>query len=351
MSLTLGELAVRFGCELRGDPLLQVTRVATLATAEAGALTFLANPQYRYQLADTRATVVVLDTQSAAGCPVAALIHANPYAIYARMAALLYPTPLSVPGISPGASIAPGAIVHPSAQVGPAAIIAEGARIGERSIVGPGCYIGKNASLGADCCLRAHVTLEHGVQLGDRVLIHAGAVIGADGFGFAREGAGWTKVPQVGSVRIGSDVEIGANTTIDRGAIDDTVIGDGVKIDNLVQIAHNCVIGNHTAIAAFVGISGSTHLGQRCMIGGAVGFAGHLEICDDVAVTGKSFVARSIKKPGVYSSGVPVQPAPVWRRLVARLRRLDAMAVRLSALERNSGMAGSADSHEDDNDD
>jgi UDP-3-O-[3-hydroxymyristoyl] glucosamine N-acyltransferase len=351
MSLTLGELAVRFGCELRGDPQLQVTRVATLATAEAGALAFLANPQYRDQLASTRATVVVLDPQSAAGCPVAALVHANPYATYARVAALLYPMPAVAAGIAPGASVAPGAMVHPSAQVGAAAVIADGARVGERSVVGPGCVIAQGAALGADCCLRSRVTLEYGVQLGDRVLVHAGAVIGADGFGFARDGKAWTKVPQLGSVRIGNDVEIGANTTIDRGAIDDTVIGDGVKIDNLVQVGHNCVIGNHTVIAAFVGISGSTRLGQRCMIGGAVGFAGHLDICDDVAVTGKSFVARSIDKPGIYSSGIPAEPAPRWRRLVARIRRLDTMAIRLTRLERHSGIAVSADSEEEKNDD
>jgi UDP-3-O-[3-hydroxymyristoyl] glucosamine N-acyltransferase len=184
------------------------------------------------------------------------------------------------------------------------------------------------------------------VTIGARALVYAGTVIGADGFGFARDGQGWTKVPQVGGVRIGDDVEIGANTTIDRGAIDDTVIGDGVKIDNQVQIAHNCVVGSHTVIAAFVGISGSTRIGKRCMIGGSTVFVGHLDICDDVAFTGNSMITRSISTPGVYSGGIPAEPARVWRRVVARFKRIDALAERVNRLERGSG-ARTTESAED----
>ncbi len=323
MGLTLGELAVQFGCELHGDPQLRVTRVATLAAADEGALSFLANPQYRRQLSGTRATAVVLDAASAADCPVAALVSANPYATYARMAAALHPASPLRPGVHAGASVDPAARIDPTAQVDAMAVIGAGARIGARCHIGAGSVIGAGAQLGADCLLYPRVVLADGVRLGERVIVHAGAVIGADGFGFAREGAEWIKVPQLGAVVVGSDVEVGANTTIDRGAIDDTVIEDGVKIDNQVQVAHNVRIGAHTVIAACVGISGSTRIGRRCMIGGKVGIAGHLDICDDVSFTGMTLVSHSIREPGVYSGAIPAEPARRWRRLVARFKRLD----------------------------
>lgn len=335
MSLTLGELAVRFGCDLRGDPQQRVTHVATLAAAGSGALAFLANPQYRGQLQSTRATAVVLDAATAQYCPTAALISTNPHATYARIAALLHPPSPPVPGAHPRSVIEATAVVDSSAQIDALAVIGAGARIGPRCRVGAGCVIGAGAQLGADCRLYPQVCLADGVRLGDRVIVHAGAVIGADGFGFAREGAAWTKVPQLGSVSIGSDVEVGANSTIDRGAIDDTVIEDGVKIDNQVQIAHNVRIGEHTVIAACVGIAGSTRIGRRCMIGGAAGIVGHLDICDDVAVTGMSMVARSIAEPGMYSGGIPAEPARLWRRLVARLKRLDHHAARAGKAEKD----------------
>ncbi len=336
MGLTLGELAVRFGCELRGDPAAVVARVATLGGAGPGDLGFLANPHYRAQLAATRATAVVLDAEAAPQCPVATLVHSNPYAAYARIAALLHPDPPATPGAHPGAHVDPGAQIAPSASIGAGAVIGPRCMVGERSRIGAGCVLVADVQVGADCRLHPRVTLEPGTQLGARVSVQSGAVIGSDGFGFARDGAGWTKVPQLGRVRIGDDVEIGANTTIDRGAIDDTVIAAGVKLDNQIQVAHNVQIGEHTVIAACVGISGSTRIGARCMIAGAVGIVGHLDICDDVVVTGLSMVSHSISTPGVYSGGIPAEPAAVWRRLVGRFKRLDALAGRVTQLERGT---------------
>ena len=323
MRLALGELAVRFGCELHGDPDIEVDGVAPLNAARPGALSFLANPRLRGELAATRASAVVLAPASAEFCPSAALIAANPHAIFARMAALLYPIAAPVPGVHASAVIGADARIDASAQIGALSLIGAGARIGPRCLIGPGCLIGAGVELGADCRLVARVTLEAGVSVGARALLHPGAVVGADGFGLARADDGsWVKVPQIGGVRIGDDVEIGANTTIDRGAIEDTVIEDGVKLDNQIQVGHNVRIGAHSAIAGCTGISGSTHIGRRCMIGGAVAFAGHLQICDDVVITGMAMVTHSIREPGVYSSGMPIEPARRWKRIVARMKLL-----------------------------
>jgi UDP-3-O-[3-hydroxymyristoyl] glucosamine N-acyltransferase len=323
LDFSLGELAVRFGLTLRGEPSQRVSCVATLSRAGAGSLSFLANSHYRRQLETTRATAVLLNADEAQRCPVAALIDPNPYLAYARIAALMYPETRPTPGIHPSAVVASDAWIAPSASIGPLAVIEPDAQIGERVSIGPGCIVQKGASVGADSTLLSRVNLYPGVSLGKRCILHAGAVVGADGFGFAPNGGSWVKVPQVGSVRIGDDVEIGANTTIDRGAIDDTVVEHGVKLDNQIQVAHNVIIGAHTAIAACTGISGSTVIGQRCMIGGMVGFAGHLHIADDVVVTGCSLVSASIKKAGSYSSGMPTVETKLWRRMVAHLRRLD----------------------------
>jgi UDP-3-O-[3-hydroxymyristoyl] glucosamine N-acyltransferase len=313
---------VRSGCELRGDPSVLIETVAPLASAGAGSLSFLANPKLAAQLQHTGASAVVLDRRSAAACPTAALISPNPHAAFARIAGWLYPTPPARPGIHPSALIDEQAQVEASAEIGPYCVVGAGARIGARCRIGPACLIGAQASVGPDSTLVARVTLAERVQLGARALIHPGAVIGADGFGYAREGAAWVKVPQLGAVLIGDDVEIGANTTIDRGAIDDTVIAAGVKLDNQIQIGHNVQIGAHTAIAACTGISGSTRIGARCMIGGGCGFAGHITIGDDIVITGMAMVSRSLNEPGVYSSGIPLEPARRWRRVVAQLKRL-----------------------------
>lgn len=339
MSVSIGELAVRFGCELAGDPGVTVERVATLADADGHSVAFVANPRYRAQLAGTRAAVVVLDEASAAACPVAALVCANPHATFARIATLLHPAPAGTPGVHPSAVVAPDAVIDPSAHVGALSVIATGVTVGARAYIGPQCLLEDGVAVGADVRLVGRVTLCRRVVVGERSIVQPGAVIGGDGFGFAQEGERWLKVPQIGSVRIGADVEIGANTTVDRGAIEDTVIEDGVKLDNLIQIAHNVRIGAHTALAALVGVSGSTSIGRRCMIGGQVGIGGHLSICDDVVITGCTMVSHSITRPGVYSGGIPLEEAHAWRRLVGRFKRLESLATRLKRLERRFGPA------------
>ncbi len=318
---SLGELAVRFGLELRGDPAVRVSHVATLAQATEGSLSFLANSRYRKHLSNTRASAVVVSPDDADACPVAALVDTNPYLAYSRIATLMYPTSPAPAGIHPSAVVATGARIAPSAVVGPFCVVEAGAVLGERVQIGAGCSILADVQIGDDTQLMPRVTLYAAVSIGARCLLHSGVVIGADGFGFAADAGTWAKVPQVGSVRIGDDVEIGANTTVDRGAIGDTIIENGVKLDNQIQVGHNVVIGAHTAIAACTGISGSTILGQRCMIGGMVGFAGHLNIADDVTVTGCSLVSASIRNPGSYSSGMPTVETRAWRRMVAHLRR------------------------------
>jgi UDP-3-O-[3-hydroxymyristoyl] glucosamine N-acyltransferase len=337
---SLGELAVRFGCTLKGDPDLRVAHVATLERADPQSLSFLANPKYRRYLSQTKAGAVVLDAKSAADCPVAALIAKNPYAVYARIASQLHPAPPVIPGRHPSAVVDPSAVIDPSASIGPCAVIGARTRLGARCSIGPGCVLLEDVTVGADTRLVANVTLCSSVVLGERCLAHPGVVIGADGFGLAPSDGEWLKVPQVGGVRIGNDVEIGASTTIDRGAIEDTVIEDGVKLDNQIQIGHNVRIGAHTAIAGCSGVSGSTTIGSRCMLGGMVGVAGHLTICDDVVVTGKSFVSSHIRKPGYYSSGIPVDETPRFRKNAARFHRLDELARQVRRL---SGEAAESD--------
>ena len=348
MAVSLGELAVRYGCELRGDPDLRVAGVGRL-DAEGPVLGFVASTAYRQALRQTRIAAVILDARLADDAPVPALVCANPHATYARIASQLHPLPAITPGIHPSALVHASAQVHPTAQVDAFAIIEADAIIGPRCYVGPYCQIGQQASLGTDVRLVARVSLCAEVTLGDRCMVHPGAVLGSDGFGYAREGAAWVKVPQLGTVRVGSDVEIGANTTIDRGALGDTLIGDGVKLDNQIQIAHNVVIGAHTAVAACVGIAGSTRIGERCMIGGGTGITGHISIGDDIIITGFGMVTRSLDKPGMYSSVIPVEEVRQWRRIVGRLKRIDSMAARLVALEAAAGIAAEPQ-QEDSND-
>jgi len=338
MAVALGELAVRFGCELRGDPQVQLERVATLAGAGPGELAFLANPRYRTQLAATRASAVVLDAAAAADCPTAMLVSSNPYATYARIAALLHPPAPLAAGVHPSAQVAAGAQIDPSAEVGPLTVIGPGVSIAARCYVGPHSLIEAGVVLAEDVRLVARVTLGARVRIGARTVMQPGVVIGGDGFGFAPERGTWLKVPQLGSVQVGADVEVGANTTIDRGAIEDTVIEDGVKLDNLIMIAHNVRIGAHTVIAGCVGVAGSTSIGRRCMIGGGAGFAGHIVVADDVVVTGYAMITHSIERAGVYSSGIPFEEARAWRRLVARFKRLPLLEGRVRALEQAAGL-------------
>ncbi|HXC60408.1 MAG TPA: UDP-3-O-(3-hydroxymyristoyl)glucosamine N-acyltransferase [Steroidobacteraceae bacterium] len=343
----LGELAVRFGCELHGDPALAVHSVATLQGGD-GQLGFIANHAYIGELAATRLTAVVLEPQLAQRCPVAALVHRNPHAAYARIAALLHPPSPPRPGIHPTAIVAAGAHIDPAAEIGAQVIIEAGAVVGARCVVAAQSFIGSGASLGADTRLLQRVCVAAGTQIGQRCLLHPGAIVGSDGFGNAREGASWVKVPQLGRVIIGDDVEIGANTTIDRGALGDTEIAAGVRLDNQIQIGHNVRIGAHTAIAACTGIAGSTRIGARCMIGGGAGIGGQLTIGDDIVITGFGMVTRSISQPGTYSSVLPVEEVRLWRRIVARIKRLDALGARVRKLE--SAGATSAAGHGDDND-
>jgi UDP-3-O-[3-hydroxymyristoyl] glucosamine N-acyltransferase len=352
MAHTLDELARRFDLKVAGDPSVIVDGICTLNPGRAGALAFLANPRYRSQLARTAASAVVLGARDAAGFSGNALIAPDPYLAFARIAALFDRSNAFVPGVHAAAAVAPDVGIPPSAHVGPQSVIEAGVLIGEGVFIGPGCVVRSGAQLGAGSRLEAQVYVGERVRLGQRVRVQPGAVIGGRGFGLARGPQGWEDVPQLGSVSVGDDVEIGANTTIDRGAIGDTVLGNGVKLDNQIQIAHNVHIGDHTAIAACVGIAGSTRIGARCMIGGGAGVGGHLEIADDVVILGFAMVTTSLREPGQYGSGLPVQPAREWRRQVGHFRRAPRNEKRLKALERRLGIEdqdqGDAGGSEDD---
>ncbi len=332
--VALGELAIEFGCELVGDPSYRVASVATLANADSGSLTFLANPSYQKYLAKTKAGCVVLHPDAAEECPSHALLHEQPYEVYARIAARLYPPTPIKPGISGTAVVAGSANVSADAQIDDRASISAGAQVHAGCYVGPGAVIGANCTIGKDSRIGANVVLGAQTILGERCAIQPGAVLGSDGFGYAPTATGWLTVPQVGRVVLGNDVDVGANATIDRGAIGDTVLEDGVKIDNLVQIAHNVRIGAHTAMAAQVGIAGSTTIGKNCMFAGHSGAVGHVTITDHVVVSGKTMVTRDISEPGQYGAGLPAMPIRLYRRVVARIRQIDKLAQRISDLEK-----------------
>jgi UDP-3-O-[3-hydroxymyristoyl] glucosamine N-acyltransferase len=340
LSFRLGELAEQLGADLHGNPCQTVERVATLAQADASSISFLANPRYRRLLAETRAGAVVLAHPYEQICPAASLVTADPQLAFARLMRIMYPGEPVVGGRHPSAVVAASARIAPSAWVGAAAVIEDDVEIGLRVFVGPGCVVGRGCVIGEDSRLVARVTLCWGTVIGRRALIQPGAVLGGDGFGFARDGERWLRIPQIGRVFLGDDVEVGANTTIDRGALDDTHIADGVKLDNLIQIGHNVFIGENTAMAACSGISGSTRIGRNCTIGGAVGTAGHLDIADNVHFTGMAMVTRSISEPGVYSSGIPAMPNREWRKTVGRIRRLGEMASSIKELQRATGLVG-----------
>ncbi len=333
---SLSALAERFGLEVRGDAGLEVRGVATLAKAGDGQLAFLANPRYRAQLATSQAAVVVLRADDAEAWPGAALVAKDPYAAFAKIAALFDTRPERVPGIHPGAVIDPTAEVSPQATVGPFVSIGARSRVAAGAMIGPGCTIGEDCEVGEGCELVARVSLVRRVRLGRRVLIHPGAVLGADGFGIAMDHGQWIKVPQLGGVRIGDDCEIGANTTIDRGALEDTVLEDDVRLDNQIQIGHNVRIGAHTAIAGCAAVAGSATIGRYCLIGGAAGVVGHIEICDRTVVTAMSLVTSSIREPGEYSSGTPLMDNRSWRKNAARFRQLDALARQVAGRNRDT---------------
>lgn len=327
--VSLARLAEVAGLTLRGDPELSVSSAATLEAAGPGALSFLANPHYRAHLRTTRATAVIVAADAVGDAPCAALVSDDPYAGWARALSVLHPEPPFAPGIHPTAVVEPGVEVAESARIGPLCHVANGACIGERSDIGAGCSIGAGARVGNDCRLIGRVWIGADCQLGDRVRLHPGVVIGADGFGIAMDAGHWRNVRQLGTVVIGDDCEIGANSTVDRGALGDTILGRDVRIDNQVQIAHNVVVGDHTAIAGCAGIAGSTRVGRFCQIAGASGIAGHLEICDHVVITAMSTVLHSIDRPGMYGSGIPARPQRAWQRILVRLGQLEGLFRRL----------------------
>jgi len=340
---TLAELAQLTGATLDGDGAIVITHVADLESADAGAIGFLTDPAYRVHLATTRASAVILPPDVAAETSLAKLVHKNPYAAYAKVAALLHPPLPIVPGIHPRAVVSGDARVAASATVGALASIGAGATIGERARIGDGCVIGARATIGDDTQLFANVTVYDRCVVGPRGVIHSGAVIGADGFGMAEENGRWIKVPQLGRVVIGADVEIGANTTIDRGTIGDTVIEDDVKLDNQIQIGHNCRIGRHTAIAGCTGIAGSVRIGSNVRIGGAAMITGHIEIASGTLIRGATTVMASIEKAGDYTGAFPTIEHRTWRRLAIEWPHFATFGRRLRALERKIDRSATAE--------
>jgi len=331
--IPLRQLAERCGVELAGDGEILIDRIAPLDAAGRGAIAFLSSPKYRTHLGTTSASAVIVTPADAGATTLPKLVTSNPYATYARVAALLHPTVAPAPGVHPTAVVAPSARLAPDATIGPHAVVGERAAIAGRARVGAGTVVGDDCSLGEDCVLYPNVVLYARSSVGARTIVHSGVVIGADGFGMAEEAGHWVKVPQIGRVVIGADVEIGANTTIDRGAIGDTVIEDDVKLDNQIQIGHNCHIGAHTAIAGCAGIAGSTRIGRNCKIGGAAMIAGHLDIADGTVIGAASGVGDSITVAGVYNGALPALPQREWMRLLFALQRLRSLVERVRALE------------------
>jgi UDP-3-O-[3-hydroxymyristoyl] glucosamine N-acyltransferase len=333
VSYRLSEIAARLGGRVLGHADACVSQVATLETAQPGQISFLTNSKYRAQLAGTKAEAVILGEADADATGLPRIISDNPYAYFAKVSALLNPLPEARPGIHPAAVIGADAKIDASASIAATAVIADSATIGAFSVIGEGCYIGENAVIGSHVRLYPRVVVYHDCVIGDNLIAHSGVVIGSDGFGMAMDEGHWIKIPQIGRVVIGNDVEIGANTTVDRGALDDTVIEDGVKLDNQIQIAHNVRIGAHTAIAGCVGIAGSTTIGRYCLIGGSAGILGHLQIADRVEIAAFTLIGKSIREAGSYAAIFPFSRADDWRKNTVHLRHLDDLVKRIKNLE------------------
>lgn len=333
---TLAELAQRIGAEVQGDASFRVTGLATLEKAGPAQVAFLANPKYASQLESTAAAAVIVHPDVAAKSASRAnfLVSDNPYLSYAKAAQAFDSAPSHAIGVHPSAVVDPTAELGEHVAIGPQAVVGAGAKIGANSIIGAQCFVGENVQIGENTRLWSQVCVYYSVEIGDDCLIHSGVVIGSDGFGWASENGKWVKIPQLGSVRVGDRVEIGANTTIDRGALDDTVIESGCIIDNLCMIAHNVHIGENTAIAGQVGIAGSTTIGKNCMIGGQTGFAGHITVCDGAQLHGMSMVTKSITEPGMYASGIPAMDQSTWAKAGVRYRQLPTLFNRVRALEK-----------------
>ena len=340
IDVALGEIAAALGGELIGDPLLRITRIGALEDATPTTLSFLSNPRFQSQLAKSGAACVIVSPadREAALARGATIVTPDAYLYFARLtqwwAARTRPAPVS--GVHPRALVDASATVAASASVGPFVVIEAGASVGANAVIGAHSFVGADARIGALTRLAAHVTVAYGCSIGERCIVHSGAVIGADGFGFAPHEGQWVKIEQLGAVRIGNEVEIGANTCIDRGALDDTVIEGGVKLDNLIQIGHNVRIGKHTAMAGCVGVAGSAVIGSHCTIGGGAGILGHLTLADNVQVSTGTFITRSITKPGLYSGLFPFDDNASWEKNAATLRQLHSLRERLRALEKKS---------------
>ena len=333
VSYRLTEIAARLGGRVLGRDETCVSQIATLETAQPDQISFLTNSKYRAQLASTKAGAVILGEADADATGLPRIISDNPYAYFAKVSALLNPLPEVKPGIHSAAVIGAGAKIDATASIAATAVISDGATIGAFSVIGEGCYIGENAVVGKHARLYPRVVVYHDCVIGDNLIAHSGVVIGGDGFGIAMDEGRWIKIPQIGRVVIGNDVEIGANTTIDRGALDDTVIEDGVKLDNQIQIAHNVRIGAHTAIAGCVGIAGSTTIGRYCRIGGSAGILGHLQIADHVEIAAFTLIGKSIREAGSYAAIFPFSKVDDWRKNTVHLRHLDELVQRVKTLE------------------
>ena len=333
ISYRLADIAARFGGRVLGDGEVHVTQVATLENAQSSHISFLTNSKYRTQLANTCAGAVILGEADAQATELPRIVSDNPYAYFARVSALLNSLPEARPGVHPEATVGTGAQIDPTTSIAATAVIGDGAVIGAHSVIGEGCCIGENTVIGSHARLYPHVVIYHNCVIGDNMIAHSGTVIGSDGFGIAMDGGRWIKIPQIGRVVIGNDVDIGANTTIDRGALDDTVIEDGVKLDNQIQVAHNVRIGAHTAIAGCAGIAGSTVIGRYCLIGGGARILGHLQLADHVEIAAHTLVGKSIREAGSYAAIFPFSKTEDWRRNAVHLRHLDDLVNRVKALE------------------
>jgi UDP-3-O-[3-hydroxymyristoyl] glucosamine N-acyltransferase len=330
---TLAQIAEHIDGEVIGDPAFVVDSFATLQSATNDQISFLSNKKYKKYLSASHAGAVIIQKDLVSQAPCNAIVVQDAYVAYAKAATLLNPQKQYEWGIHPSASIAKSSVIHPTSYIGPHVVIESNVEIEQGVVIGPSCILKEGVRVRENTRLSANITLCERIEIGARCLFHPGVVIGADGFGIANDKGRWIKVPQVGSVVIGDDVEIGANTTIDRGAIENTEIGNNVKLDNQIQIAHNVIIGDNTVIAGCVGIAGSTQIGKNCIIGGGVGMAGHIEITDNVMITGNTMITKSITKPGSYSSGIPAEPTKQWHRNVVRYRQMDMLADRVKQLE------------------
>lgn len=343
MQFTLFELAEKTGARLSGSGDTVIDSVADITSGEPQSIVFAASAKYTKYLKTTAASAVVIPESMLQHCDRPALVTDNPRAVFARIALLLNPLPEVEPWVSPHAVIADDAKIDPAARVEACVVIQSGVSVGPGTWISPGCVLESGVSIGASTRLFANVTIGQDCVVGDNCILHSGVVIGADGFGFVWDRDAYLKVPQLGCVRIGNDVEIGANTSIDRGAIGDTIIENGVKIDNQIQLGHNDHVGEHTTISGLTGVAGSVRIGRKCVIGGGVGIGDNLEIADNVVLTGRSNVANSIKEPGMYASVIPVVEAGKWRRILTRIKQLDELAKRIKALEQKDRTTSTGD--------